>query len=45
MPQYIINLVQFNLTKQDLLIINSIKKHNLGHRVIKVKGVKINLPS
>ena len=45
MPQYIINKLQFKLTKQDLLIINSIKKHNLGHRVIKVKGVKIGLPS
>ncbi len=45
MPQYIINEIQFNLTTQDLLIINSIKKHNLGHRVIKVKGVKIDLPS
>ena len=45
MPQYIINEIQFNLTKHDLLIINSIKKHNLGHRVIKVKGVKIDLTS
>lgn len=45
MPQYIINEIQFNLTKHDLLTINSIKKHNLGHRVIKVKGVKIDLPS
>ena len=45
MPQYIINEFKFNLTKQDVLIINSIKKHNLGHRVIKVKGVKIDLPS
>ena len=37
--------MKFNLTKQNVLIINSIKKHNLGHRVIKVKGVKIDLPS
>ncbi len=37
--------MKFNLTKQDLLIITSIKKHNLGHLVIKVKGVKIDLPS
>ena len=45
MPQYIINEILFNLTKKDVLIINSIQKQNLGHRVIKIKGVKINLTS
>ena len=41
MPQYIINNISVELTKQDIFIIASIKKHGLGHRVVKVKGVKI----
>ena len=45
MPEYIINNIKFNLTKQDIFIITSIKKHNLGHRVIKVNGVNITSTS
>ncbi len=45
MPEYIINNIRVHLTKQDILIINSIKKQNLGHRVIKVKGINIDSTS
>ena len=47
MPYYIINIndIYFHLTKQDILIINSIKKQNLGHRIIKIKGINIDSSS